>query len=153
MTPEAFIPRDGWSDVREVVERFYAALREGDAPALAELAADRFADDVVLHRPARLRDGGSHAGIEAVQRVLPALIAPDAPVDYSKASIDHVVEFPEQPDELDQIVVAISFPWRSPAGATVRIGALDWWTFRSLRVAEIRALYWDAGAVMAHCGG
>jgi ketosteroid isomerase-like protein len=146
--PETYYSGQTWSsDVREVVERFYDALRRGDTDAIDELVEERFAPDVVARQPESLPFGGVYEGIDAVKRLFAALGAPDAPVDVERLAVEEIIESVGEPDRVDHVVVAVSFPL---PGAEVadpgRWHALEWWTFRELRVAELRTFYWDTAA-------
>ena len=49
VSPETYLGALAWtSDVREVVDRFYAAARAGDRAAIEELVSERFAASAVV---------------------------------------------------------------------------------------------------------
>ena len=141
--PETYFGPQTWSsDVREVVERFYAALRDRELAALGELIDDRFAPGVVVREPESLPLGGSHRGPIAVKQLLAKLVATDSPVDVARLSVEEIIESVRESDQLDHVVVALTVPWRERNAAP----ALAWWMFEDLRVAEIRTFHWDLGS-------
>jgi ketosteroid isomerase-like protein len=143
--PETYYSGQTWaSDVREVVERFYDALRREDAAALDELVDERFVPDVVVRQPDSLPFGGVHEGVEAVKRLFAAL---GGSIDLPRLTIDEVIESVGESDRVDHVVVAVSFPATgADAAEPERWRALEWWTFEDLRVAAIRSFYWDPAA-------
>ena len=136
--PETYFAGQVWSsDVRELVERFYEALRDRDLATVDDLIDERFLGSVTVHEPESLPFGGVHSGPAAAKRLFAALAARDSPVSIDGLSIDHVIESVSESDQLDQVVVALTVPWRTGDGS--RAGALAWWTFENLGVARIRS--------------
>jgi ketosteroid isomerase-like protein len=143
--PETYLSGQTWSsDVRELVERFYDALRRGDGDAIDELVDERFAPSAIARQPESLPFGGVHEGIAAVKRLLAALGAVESPIDPSGLVVAEIIESVGESDRLDHVVVALSMPMRATeAGDAGAMPVLEWWTFEDLRVAEIRTFYWD----------
>ena len=148
MSPETFVhPLGAFSDTREVVERFYAAVRARDEAAVADLVQDWFAPDVVVKEPESLIYGGSYAGIDAARRVLGGIASPRSSLDGSKLEIEQIVEAVAESDKLDHVFVAISFALLPPGSdASIPMRAVQWWIFRDLQVASIESFYWDTAA-------
>jgi ketosteroid isomerase-like protein len=150
--PETYFSGQTWSsDVREVVERFYDALRSGDEDAIAELVDERFAPGVVARQPESLPFGGSYEGIGAVKGLYATIAAPGSPIDLERLTVADIIESVGESDTLDQVVVVLSLPLRSPPTHDPEshpdpLSALEWWTFEDLRVTEIRTFYWDTAA-------
>jgi ketosteroid isomerase-like protein len=137
----------GTSDLREVVERFYAAIGAADVAALSELIDAAFAPDVVVREPDSLVYGGTYEGIEQVKRAFSGIASPRSPLDASKLAVDQIIEAVTESDRLGYVFAAISFPLRSPRASTeIPMRALEWWTFRDLHVARLEAFYWDTAA-------
>jgi ketosteroid isomerase-like protein len=150
--PETYFSGQTWSsDVREVVERFYDALRGGDKDAIAELVDERFAPGVVARQPESLPFGGAYEGLAAVKALYATLAAPGSPVDIERLTVVEIIESVGESDTLDHAVVVLSLPLRSlPTPDTEPqpdpLSALEWWTFEDLHVTEIRTFYWDTAA-------
>jgi ketosteroid isomerase-like protein len=149
--PETYLSGQTWSsDVREVVERLYDALRNGDEGAIAELVDERFAPSVVARRPESLPFGGAHEGAAAVKGMYAALAAPGSPFDVERLTVAEIIESVGESDTLDHVVVVLSLPLRAlptPDGPHPDpLSALEWWTFEDLRVTEIRTFFWDTAA-------
>ena len=143
VSPETYLGAQAWtSDVREVVDRFYAGLREGDRAALDELVGERFSSSVVVREPPTSPVRGDYEGPAEVARWLSALLD-SGPADALEAlAVGEVIESVGDPDYIDHIVVELTIPLSS--GTESR--ALAWWRFANLRVAEVRTFYWDLGA-------
>jgi len=147
MSPEAFLDDSaGRSDIRDVVERFYAAIAAKDPDALATVIDGAFASDVVLEVPDSLPHGGITEGVERIKRTFAPAASPDVEVGISNLVVERIVET-SKPDE-DEVVVEISFDWTAPgASQPVSSGAAEWWTFRGMQVRRIKTFYWDTAAL------
>lgn len=148
MSPETFVsPHSAVSDMREAVERFYAAVRARDPQAIADLIDGWFATDVVVSEPESLVYGGRYEGIDPVRRLFAGSASPRSVLDGSQLIVEQIVESVAESDRLGHVFVAVSFPLTPPgADKPVSIRAVHWWIFRDLRVASIEAFYWDTAA-------
>ena len=141
--PETYFSGQPWtSDVREVVERFYEAARDGDPAAIEELVDERFLPDAVVREPESLPFGGVHEGTDAIKALFGAIYAPGSGTGFDELGVDTIIEAVGESDKLDHVVVAFAFA----APGIARGRALQWWTFRDFRVAEIRTFYWDTAS-------
>jgi ketosteroid isomerase-like protein len=143
MSPEAMTADSAKSDLRLMVEQFYAALVAKDVEAVGAAIDDNFAEDARLVRPESLPGGGVVDGAARVKRLMTAVAGVrGAPLDAAEMRIEQVLE--DTAGDLDHVVVELSFPW---AGTPTR--ALECWTVRDLKVIEIRAFYWDTAMMVS----
>jgi hypothetical protein len=140
VSPEA-MNRAEKSDLRLIVESFYDALRARDGQLVAEIVDEHFAQDAILRRPESLPGGGVTAGAEKIKRFMVAAATMDGPLDISRLDVHQILE--HAGDDGEHVVVDVRFP--IPGGT---VNALEWWILRDLKVAEIRAYYWDTAAMV-----
>ena len=145
--PEGYGSAGSWrSDTRELVELIYAALQRMDVGAVTELVDAWFAPDAAVVEPAWVIEAGRYEGIDRVKRMFAEVASPGPPVDAAKLVVDRMIEAVAESDRLDHVVAEISFPvWTPGSGDTVPVRAVHWWTFKELKVSEIRTYYWNAG--------
>jgi hypothetical protein len=143
IAPETYFASQPWtSDVREVVERFYAAASSRDQVAIAELIDERFDPAAVVREPEWQPFGGVYEGAQAIKALYAELCSSASSIDFGQLTVEEVIEAVSESDKIDHIVVSFSFPTSSAE----RGHALQWWTFKNLRVAEVRTFYWGTAA-------
>jgi hypothetical protein len=120
MSPEA-MGRVEKSDLRLIVESFYDALRG----------------------PESLPGGGVTTGADKIKRFMSAVATMEGgPLDVSQMVVAEILE--HAGEDCDHVVAEVQFPLGEGT-----ISALEWWTVRDLKVAEIKAYYWDTAAMVA----
>jgi len=141
MSPEA-PPNPSASDIRLVVDEFYGALIAKDVERLSALIDEEFLEDARLRRPESLPGGGTIDGREQIKRFLGAVASmDDGPLDLARMEVTEVLEVPLE--RVDHAFVSLRFTWSG-----VATEALERWTFRDLRVAELRSFYWDTATMV-----
>jgi hypothetical protein len=129
------------SDMRLIVESSYDALRARDGQLVGEVVDEHFAPDAALHRPESLPGGGVTGGADKIKRFMVAAATMDGPLDISKLEVHQILEHAGEDGE--HVLADVRFP--VPGGT---VNALEWWILRDLKVAEIRAYYWDTAAML-----
>ena len=145
MSPEA-PPSPSPSDMRLVVDEFYRALAAKDVERLSALIDEEFLEDARLRRPESLPGGGTIEGREQIKRFLGVVASmADGPIDPAELEVIEILEVPQE--DVDYVFVSVRLVWNGTPTE-----ALERWTFRDLRVAELRSFYWDT-ATMVGAGG
>jgi ketosteroid isomerase-like protein len=130
---------------RAILERYYSAIRHKDADEVRSSIEEGFAPDAVLRISDSLPYGGTHAGREAILKMLTELVTTKTPiVQPEQITVERMVE------EGDSIVAKAVFPWLAPgASEPIPMSAFEWFTFRDGRVSEMVVSYWDTAACLA----
>lgn len=127
--------------VREVIERYLAAMEHGDREAALAL----YADDVVMHVPGRSAFAGERRGREAVLAYLRA--AMELAVGSIERELIDVLA-----GEGDRVALLLRERLRGARGELVMRRA-NVYTVRDGRIAEIRIYEHDQYAVDAYLEG
>jgi ketosteroid isomerase-like protein len=130
---------------RAILERFYRALQHKDADELRSAIEAGFAPDAVNRISDSLPYGGTHAGREAILKMLTEFVTTRTPIiPPEQITIERMVE------EGDSIVAKAVFPWLAPgASEPIPMSAFEWFTFRDGRISEMVVSYWDTAACLA----
>jgi ketosteroid isomerase-like protein len=130
---------------RAILERYYSALRHNDADEVRTSIKEGFAPEAVLRISDSLPYGGTHAGREAIRKMLTEFVTTRTPIiPPEQITIERMVE------EGDSIVARAVFPWLAPgASEPIPMSAFEWFTFRDGRVSEMVVGYWDTAACLA----
>jgi uncharacterized protein len=120
---------------QSLIDRWYAAVRTGDAAALRNVVTE----DVVLlwnGDPARLPWAGRHSGADAVLAFFKTLGA-----DIEVVSVSQIYRL----DAADAVVVALEGEWRvRRIGSTISARACNVFRFRDGRISSYE-VYNDSG--------
>jgi hypothetical protein len=131
------------SDIRLIVENFYDALRARDPQAVQDIVDEHFSADAILRRPESLPGGGVTEGAEKIKRFMSAAATMSGgPLDVSTLEVGEILE--HAGEQCDHVIAEVRF-----AAGDGAISALEWWTLRDLKVAEIKAYYWDTAGMLA----
>ncbi|MFJ7078936.1 nuclear transport factor 2 family protein [Streptomyces sp. NPDC098781] len=138
-------------DTEAIVREVYAAFNTCDAGTVITTVRRHFADDVVVREAGSLPWGGDFEGIETVSAMTAGLADPASPIDAANLRIDELIAAPGSASGVSHVVAAVSFPWRGTE-RTIAMRALEWFTFRDDKVAEIQIYLWDSAAGLAALG-
>lgn len=131
---------------REIIERYYRALKHKNADELRKAIEEGFAPDAVLRISDSLPYGGTHEGRNVIRDMLLGFVQPTANpiIDPAEIEIERMVE------DGDSIVAKAVFPWLAPgARRPITMSASEWFTFRDGRISEMVVSYWDTAACVA----
>lgn len=130
---------------RHLIERFYEAIRERDAPTLATTIEQGFAEHAVMRMPPSLPYGGDHAGRATIAGMLHLLITTPTPIVLPES-----IHCRRMVEQHDQVVAEMAFSWKAPrATSPIAMTAIEWFTFEDARVAEMLVAYGDTAACVA----
>jgi ketosteroid isomerase-like protein len=136
----------------DVVRKVYAAFNSCDPARIATMAAECFADDIVVREPESLPWGGVYEGLDIVTAMTVGISSPESPIVAAQIVVQQLITAEPEPDGTAQVVAVVSFPWRGPL-QVIPMRALEWFTVRAGKVAEIQVFLWDTAAAIAALSG
>jgi uncharacterized protein len=137
------------SEAVHIVRAVYAALCSADPATISSAAAEHFHDDIVVREAESLPWGGVYRGRDQVTTLMANIGDPQSPIDAAHLSVDQLIATADPTSGVDQVIAAVSFPWRGPSQPSVSMRALEWFTVRGDKVVEIRVYLWDTAAALA----
>jgi ketosteroid isomerase-like protein len=132
-----------------IVRAVYAALCSADPDTISSVAAEYFDDDIVVREAESLPWGGVYRGRHPVTALMTNIGDPQSPIDAAHLSVDQLIATADPTSDVDQVIAAVSFPWRGPSQPPVSMRALEWFTVRGNKVVEIQIYLWDTAAALA----
>lgn len=116
------------------VQNIYDAFARGDA----ETAASFFSSNIVLHEPESLPYGGTYIGLEEIAGAVGEIAQR---LDLSGLHVEKLI------GDSETVVALVRGTWRGDNGRNVEVRLSEWFTFADGKVVELRAFYWDSGAL------
>jgi len=76
------------------------------------------------------------------------LASPQSPIVATQIAIQQLITTELDRNGTAEVVAVVAFPWRGPK-QTITMRALEWFSLRAGKVAEIQVFLWDTAAAIA----